>query len=1213
MVLGKHFKIYHKPADQQRPFTVVVENRDIKSEALYFESGVATTLSYEDFEHLKPLYAKICDAYALLGVLTYNAGHHRILYLVVVSSCVSIGKLSLNSSADSEILRIAGVTVISLRNDPGDEERLVEFVKLLSSGIFYFAVSLTPNAAPLDLTVCCQRATLGAPTDNRFFWNRGLHLYVQSFGISCDKWLVKIICGGVEIKTLYVAQYQARVGMISRFNSYRAGTRFQVRGANDDGNVANFVETEQIVCIGDQITSYVQIRGSVPLFWEQTGVQVGAHKISYSRSYETMSAAFDRHLIMLKREYGDQILLNLLGSKEGEKGLTEKFRENFEGSAYRSGMLYIHYDYHANVRGGRPDALIKELKDQVMDKLLEFGFFHASQDGIKRQQNGAARTNCLDCLDRTNAVQTFLGLLVLQEQMQALGISDKPQVVSRFEQLFAQLWQQNGDHVSRIYAGTSALEGKSKIKDGARSVSRTVQNNLFDTSKKEAMDILLAGALLNSDFSDRARTVLPFNLRQVPAFLLNSLFNRAAEYTHTIPLTFWVGTWNVNGGKSIKAAVAQGNKERPIDDWILDCAKISQETKTNYLRSSWDPQKPVDIFAIGFEEIVDLNASNIMAASTVNQRQWFIDISAVLKKVGHYVLVQSVQLVGVCLFVFIRAEHVPHLRDVATAMVKTGMGGVTGNKGGVAIRFQLYNSSICFCCSHFAAGQSNVNERNADFLEISNKLVFPAELNPHSHDFVFWCGDFNYRIDMENELVRDYIKNEKWPQLSEGDQLLFSKKHGKCFQEYSEAPVLFAPTYKYDPLSDDYDTSEKFRCPAWTDRVLVRGRKFGDMEWNDFNIVYYGRMEIRTSDHRPVSALVEVDVHVTDAHKCEEVLNDILDHLGPSDGTVLVSLEDPDAIYAPEMYQQITSILASLGEILMIRYSGSNLCITFSTGHSALSALNYDGTDIFGKRLSVKLRLEDWRSVLDLVVNLSKHTATALCDTGEPLLLDENEIAMRVPMSHPSTSGLNDLDLLTGEEGKDGKDFAGSVVNMATSEAADLETASLHSNGSDNVGAVTPPIVLQKVAPPRPPPARPPPAKIAPKQVAVDPWAADPVPQPVVEMPTKSVPTYDQPFIDPWAAADQEAQSVTEIPFVQPAVAVQPEILVATALPEWPAESQTAENANGLVRNAESGPAENEFAVPPSSVGSLPSGPPPPPPRRRVGQKLPDSLIKLGK
>lgn len=108
----------------------------------------------------------------------------------------------------------------------------------------------------------------------------------------------------------------------------------------------------------------------------------------------------------------------------------------------------------------------------------------------------------------------FLWFQVLNEQLKSAGFGDKPQILTRFQQLFADLWTQNGDHVSRIYAGTGALDGKSKLKDGARSVSRTLQNNLFDTSKQEAMDILLAGALLNTEVSDRARTVLPFNLRQ---------------------------------------------------------------------------------------------------------------------------------------------------------------------------------------------------------------------------------------------------------------------------------------------------------------------------------------------------------------------------------------------------------------------------------------------------------------------------------------------------------------------------------------------------------------------------------------------------------------------------------------------------------------------------------------------------------------------------
>ena len=50
--------------------------------------------------------------------------------------------------------------------------------------------------------------------------------------------------------------------------------RFQVRGVDDNGHVANFAESEQAIFMGDEVTSFVQVRGSVPLFWEQPGVNV---------------------------------------------------------------------------------------------------------------------------------------------------------------------------------------------------------------------------------------------------------------------------------------------------------------------------------------------------------------------------------------------------------------------------------------------------------------------------------------------------------------------------------------------------------------------------------------------------------------------------------------------------------------------------------------------------------------------------------------------------------------------------------------------------------------------------------------------------------------------------------------------------------------------------------------------------------------------------
>lgn len=62
---------------------------------------------------------------------------------------------------------------------------------------------------------------------------------------------------------------------------------------------------------------------------------------------------------------------------------------------------------------------------------------------------------------------------------------------------------------------------------------------------------------------------------------------------------------------------------------------------------------------------------------------------------------------------------------MAVQSVKTGLGGSAGNKGGVAIRLLLHATSICFVCSHLAAGQSGVADRNSDYHDIASRIAFP--------------------------------------------------------------------------------------------------------------------------------------------------------------------------------------------------------------------------------------------------------------------------------------------------------------------------------------------------------------------------------------------------------------------------------------------------------------------------------------------------------
>lgn len=413
-----------------------------------------------------------------------------------------------------------------------------------------------------------------------------LHIHMLRFSVDCSSWLLKIMCGSVEIRTVYAGSKQARAAIISRLSCERAGTRFNVRGTNDEGYVANFVETEQVIYSDNEVTSYIQTRGSVPLFWEQPGVQVGSHKVKLSRGYEASVAAFDRHMTTIKSRYGLQAIINLLGtsligSKEGEAMLSNEFQRHHKESKHQD-IPHIVFDYHQECRGGNTSALSK-LKARL-DNCVNFGIFHAVGDNVLSEQCGTVRTNCLDCLDRTNCVQTFLGLDVLCEQTQRLNLGDK--VLSRFEEVFRQMWINNGNEVSKIYAGTGAIQGGSKVKfyifilqgfisynqffqlmDGARSAARTIQNNLLDYSKQEAIDVLLVGSTLSSELADRARILLPSNMLHAPTPMLREMCRRYKEYVIPQTIRVAVGTYNVNGGKHFRSVVY---KDVSLSDWLLD-------------------------------------------------------------------------------------------------------------------------------------------------------------------------------------------------------------------------------------------------------------------------------------------------------------------------------------------------------------------------------------------------------------------------------------------------------------------------------------------------------------------------------------------------------------------------------------------------------------------------------------------------------------------
>ncbi|XP_037322738.2 synaptojanin-1 isoform X13 [Pungitius pungitius] len=1012
MAFSKGYRIYHKL--DPPPYSVIVETRS-REECLMFESGAVAVLSAAEKEAIKNSYAKILDAYGILGVLRLNLGDSMLHSLVVVTGCSSVGKVQ-----DSEVFRVTQTDFISLNNDPGDEDRIAEVRKVLNSGHFYFAWSATGFS--MDLSLNAHRRILEDTTDNRFFWNQSLHLHLKHYGVNCDDWLLRLMCGGVEVRTIYAGHKQAKACIFSRLSSERAGTRFNVRGTNDDGQVANFVETEQVIFLDDKVSSFIQIRGSIPLFWEQPGIQVGSHRVKLSRGFEANAPAFERHFTALRRLYGKQVIINLLGGKEGEHMLSKAFQSHLKASEHTSAVKMVNFDYHQNVKGGKADKLHSVLKPYLTKFIDECGFFYyTGETGIVRTQGGTLRTNCLDCLDRTNSVQAFFALEMLPKQLEEMGLTEKPQLVARFQEVFRTMWSANGDSVSKIYAGTGALDGKAKagkLKDGARSVTRTIQNNFFDSSKQEAIDILRLGSTLNSDLADKARALLTTSSLYVTEPILQSASPRVLlgmcqnhhKYTRPKQIRVCVGTWNVNGGKQFRSIAF---RNQTLNDWLLDAPKKAghpefQDSKAN----------PIDIFAIGFEEMVELNAGNIVSASTTNQKLWAAELQKNISRDHKYVLLASEQLVGVCLFVFIRPQHAPFIRDVAVDTVKTGMGGATGNKGGVAIRLLFHTTSICFVCSHFAAGQSQVKERNDDYSEITRRLTFPMGRLLYSHDYVFWCGDFNYRISMPNEEVKELIKQQNWDALTAGDQLLDQKNAGLVFRGFIEGKLDFAPTYKYDLFSEDYDTSEKCRTPAWTDRILWKRRKWNfnqtaeemnvvgaastsgetdddpDNPWSAGTLKYYGRAELKTSDHRPVVSIIDVDILEVDPEARHQVYKEVIAQQGPPDGTILVSLcsSGPDDYFDDALIDELLDKFSHFGEVILIRFVEEKMWVTFLEGYSALAALSLSASTVLGKMLDIRLKSPGWIKSLEEEMSVERICGSIPTSASSTLLAEDTDM-----------------------------------------------------------------------------------------------------------------------------------------------------------------------------------------------------------------------------
>jgi hypothetical protein len=413
-----------------------------------------------------------------------------------------------------------------------------------------------------------------------------------------DPFILPVMSGMLRITNTSVKGNPFTFVLITRRSRFRAGTRYHSRGVDEEGNVSNFNETEQSIILNDdasrgpvsyaggqgmqngrvggkepQVLAYMQTRGSVPVYWAEVNTLHYTPKLQI-RGVETAVMAAKRHFDEQIRLYGENYLVNLVNQKGRERRVKEAYeqmvrilvsapgeevekdgrtKEKFNVIEPQSSkteldkLHYVYFDFHNETKGlqwHRAKLLLQQLEQPV----IAGGYFRGADmpghtDGrmeIRGKQSAVVRTNCMDCLDRTNVVQSMLGRFILTRMLIDLGLLHEGEDVSddsSFEHLFRNVWADNADVVSKSYSGTGALKTdftrlgvrtkKGAFNDFTNSATRYMKNNFADGPRQDAFDLFLGYHLpaqarpgVGNVFIDRR----PLAVQAIPYIFFASIF-----------------------------------------------------------------------------------------------------------------------------------------------------------------------------------------------------------------------------------------------------------------------------------------------------------------------------------------------------------------------------------------------------------------------------------------------------------------------------------------------------------------------------------------------------------------------------------------------------------------------------------------------------------------------------------------------------------------
>lgn len=321
-------------------------------------------------------------------------------------------------------------------------------------------------------------------------------------------------------------------------------------------------------------------------------------------------------------------------------------------------------------------------------------------------------------------------------------------------------------------------------------------------------------------------------------------------------------------------------------------------------------QHPCDLYVFCFQETIPLNLGNPYSSESILE-EWAARFVEAIG--GQYECLGTNRLLGLSMILIVKSSVKMQFSDIKTESLGTGVFGVWGNKGAISARVTIGGDPSAnikgtqwqFINCHLASGESfgSLKDRQKQLFKISkmvnmndvelaeemssssssssstdheeNELVWEADPKEESHssspsrttyessvdwskaaDGLFLCGDLNYRITADPDMVRTLISRQDYSTLLHYDSLKDEAEQNNILLGLEEGPIDFPPTYKY--RSDSPLQYEEKRVPSYTDRIFFLAKE------GVHQTLYSSINDVTCSDHKPVIADFTASVSLLD-------------------------------------------------------------------------------------------------------------------------------------------------------------------------------------------------------------------------------------------------------------------------------------------------------------------------------------------------------------